>query len=273
MNKHFDILKKYNVIAKKSLGQNFLVDDNILDKIVTYKEIFWENIVEVWPGYWALTEKLLNKKPKSLKLIELDLDMVKILEDRISNKELNIQEIDFEIKNIDVLKFELNEEHKDYNVIANIPYYITSPILRHFLYDVKFSPKSMIILMQKDVWDKILSDKSSVLWLFVAKKCFVKQVVLVPNSCFFPVPKVESIVLYFEKHNIFDEICSDEDFLKIIKMWFKEARKKLIKNFISSWFPKEKLLSCFKELNISETTRAEELNIDIWCNLVKLICL
>ena len=89
------ILEKYKIKAKKSLGQNFLVNDSILESIVNYINIKWENIIEVWPGYWALTEKLLVKKPKSLTLVELDESMIKILEDRIVNWDLDIEWIDF----------------------------------------------------------------------------------------------------------------------------------------------------------------------------------
>jgi len=87
--------------------------------------------------------------PQSLDLIELDPDMINILEQRIQNAELNIKNIDFKIHYLDVLKYE--PDYKKYTVIANIPYYITSPIIRHFLYDIKNKPQKMLILMQKDV--------------------------------------------------------------------------------------------------------------------------
>ncbi|MDP2395803.1 MAG: rRNA adenine N-6-methyltransferase family protein [bacterium] len=120
-----------------------------------------------------MTEKLIARKPKSLNLVELDKDMIEILEKRIKNNDFDLSGIDFHINNIDVLKYEPTDVdicrdapcgcpenttgypqgaplHK-YSVIANIPYYITSPILRHFLYDVKTKPENMVILMQKDV--------------------------------------------------------------------------------------------------------------------------
>ena len=168
-----EILKKYKIKAKKLLWQNFLVNDYIVENIAKQINIKWKNIVEIWPGYWVLTKKLLENNPKSLILVELDKDMIEIIEDRIKNKDINPTWINFKIKNIDILKFE--SQLKNYSVIANIPYYITSPILRHFLYNVKNVPKNMVILMQKDVWDKILGwkkSKSSVLSLFLAKKMF-----------------------------------------------------------------------------------------------------
>jgi 16S rRNA (adenine1518-N6/adenine1519-N6)-dimethyltransferase len=104
--------------------------------------------------------------------------MVQILNDRIKNNDLKINNSKFRINNIDVLKFQV--PFKKYDVIANIPYYITSPILRHFLYDLENSPENMIILMQKDVADKIIDEKkSSVLSLMLAKKTNVSMQIFV----------------------------------------------------------------------------------------------
>lgn len=271
---NLEILKRYNIKAKKSLGQNFLVNEKIIEEIANSVEVAWENIVEVWPWYGALTEKLLDKKPKSLVLIELDKDMIKVLESRIKDNDLKIKDVDFELRNENILKFE--PKFKEYSVIANIPYYITSPILRHFLYDVKNTPDKMLILMQKDVGDKILKwvksekwkMKSSVLSLFVAKQCFVQEVLFVWKQNFVPAPKVESSVLLFEKHDLYSDI-DDKKFLDLIKKWFKEPRKKLFKNFVTSWFDKESVSFVFRELWIDEDIRGEDLDIKNWIKLVK----
>lgn len=268
-----EIFKRFKIKAKKSLWQNFLVDEFILEDIADYLDIEDKNIVEVWPWYWALTEKLLNNSPESLTLVELDKDMVNILDKRIEANELNTSWLNFQLLNTDVLKFEPVDDK--YCVIANIPYYITSPILRHFLYDTEKKPESMIILMQKDVWDKILlwqleSKKivSGVLSLFIAKKTFVKEVAVVPKESFIPAPKVESSVLHFESHDLYKEI-DDEKFLKIIKIWFSSPRKKLIKNFVHWGFDKTLLINVFKELWMDENIRWEVLWIKDWCKLVE----
>lgn len=259
-----DIIKKYNISAKKALWQNFLVDENILNKIAEVTSITWENILEIWPGYGALTEKLLNSNPKSLTLIELDWDMVNILNDRISKNDLDIKNTEFRIENIDVLKY--SPTVTDYKVIANIPYYITSPILHKFLYNVENPAKTMIILMQKDVWDKILSKKSSVLSLFIKKKCIVSQEVIVPNTCFVPAPKVQSSVLKFEYTDKYNHI-NDEQFLNFIKKAFTQPRKKLVNNLMQAWFEKEKILHIFNDLDILENVRWESLSLDDFINL------
>lgn len=280
-----ELIKKYNIKAKKSLGQNFLVNEEIVEDISESIEVKWQNIVEVWPGYWALTEKLILQKPKSLTLVELDKDMILLLEKRIKNWDFDLLDIDFSIENIDVLKYE--PIFDNYSIIANIPYYITSPILRHFLYNVSNKPKNMVILMQKDVGDKILWKwkktrwivpksgqervawaKSSVLSLFIEKKCYVTEQIIVWKENFIPSPKVESSVLLFESHDVYDYI-DDDSFLELIKKWFKEPRKKLIKNLSNSGYEKDFLNDIFSKMSIEENTRWEDLTIADWCRLSK----
>jgi len=266
-----EILKKYKIRAKKSLWQNFLVNDDIVEEISSIVDIEWKDIIEVWPWYWALTEKLVEKKPKSLNLVELDNDMIEILNSRIKNNDFTIENIDFNINNIDVLKYE--PESIGYSIIANIPYYITSPILRHFLYEVGNKPKDMVILMQKDVWDKILWKwkwKSWVLSLFIEKKCNVSEALFVAKENFVPAPKIESSVLLFELHDVYKDI-NDELFLDLIKKAFREPRKKLIKNLVNSWYNKELIINIFNELSIDEWVRWEDLDIATWCQLSTII--
>ena len=267
----FDIIQKYNIWAKKSLGQNFLLDERILENISWVIDILWKNILEVWPGYWALTERLLEKHPQALHLVELDWDMIDILEDRKAQWELRAWEMDFQIFQQDVLDF--IPKFEGYSVIANIPYYITSPILRYFLYELKDTPENMLILMQQDVGDRIVQkykNKSSVLSLIVQKKCRVSEKLLVPKESFFPVPKVESSVLLFEVHTDYVSI-NDAVFLKLIKTWFAEARKKLLKNLIKWWYSEAKIWKFFQREWISENMRAEDLDIELWCRLSQQI--
>ena len=267
-----DLIKKYTIKAKKSLWQNFLINDDILQSIADTFEIQGKNIIEVWPWYGALTEKLLEKNPLKLTLIELDREMVEILQNRINSWDFKNSE-KICIKNIDVLKY-FPEFKEDYFVIANIPYYITSPILRHFLYDLEKSPEKMLILMQKDVWDKIIlwqgknwKVKSSVLSLFVAKKCTAREIIFVWKQNFFPSPKVESSVILFEKHNDFD-FLEDKIFFDFIKKAFVEPRKKLINNLSKAGFDKDFVKNIFKQKNIDENIRPEDLNISSWCSLI-----
>ena len=131
----------------------------------------------------------------------------------------------------------------------------------------------MIILMQEDVWNKILwrwKNKSSVLSLFVTKKCFVSEIIKVGKKNFIPAPKVESSVLFFEKHDLYKEI-DDAKFIEFIKNWFSEPRKKLLKNLIKAKFEKEKIIKVFNELRIKEEIRWEDLWISYWIELFNKI--
>jgi 16S rRNA (adenine1518-N6/adenine1519-N6)-dimethyltransferase len=262
-----EIIKQYRIRAKKSLGQNFLVDEEKLEAISECITIEWENIIEVWPWYGALTEKLLHKKPRSLHLVELDADMIEILDDRKGRGELNTNNTEFKIFQQDVLEFV--PEFKKYSVIANIPYYITSPILHHFLYEIKNTPEKMVILMQKDVGDKILwgkKNKSSVISLMVQKKCHVSEKLFVPKESFHPIPKVESSVLLFETHEKYGEI-DDEKFLKFIKVWFAQPRKKLVKNLVSGGYSSQKIEDFLCQQSVDNNFRGEDVDMDFWIDL------
>ncbi len=133
--------------AKKSLGQNFLIDEEALLDIAHSVTVENKKIIEVGPGYGALTDYLIEQKPETLTLVELDTDMIEILQKKYTT--------DITILHQDVLQF--SPEFQDYSIIANIPYYITSPILFHFLYADSFvPPESMVIMMQEEVGEKIL---------------------------------------------------------------------------------------------------------------------
>lgn len=263
------LIKKYNILAKKSLGQNFLIDTEKVQDIANIIKVTNANIIEVWPWYWALTELLLHQNPESLYLVELDQDMIEIIHKRQEVGELQTQNIDFQIFHQDVLTF--SPDFERYSVIANIPYYITSPILYHFLYEVQKLPENMVILMQKDVADKIIGGKkkkSSVLSLMTQKKCYVKEKLFVPKESFSPIPKVESSVLLFQTHDLYTEVA-DQDFLEIIKIWFSEPRKKLINNFKKSIYDLsiiEKFI-CLQWYDLN--FRGEDGDISFWIRLVK----
>lgn len=263
-----EIIKKYNIKAKKSFGQNFLMDEKILHDISEITNIYWENILEVWPWFWALTWKILDKNPISLTLVELDNFMVDILNDRIKHQELETIKTHFEIINADILTIE--SKYENYKIIANIPYYITSPIIFRFLYEVKYKPSEMIILMQKEVWERITAKKSSVLSLFIQKKCMVQQKIFVSKTCFSPSPKIDSWVLFFQTHTMYDDV-NDALFLSFIKASFSNPRKKMVNNLANAGYNKQKILLKIWEIWFNENTRAEELSIDNFIFLFKKI--
>lgn len=270
-----EYIKKYHIRAKKSLWQNFLVDEKILEKIALSGDIISRNILEVWPWYGALTEKILAQNPARLDLVELDKKMIDILEERQKEGSLWVWNIPFSICHLDVLQYQYQWD-SPYSVIANIPYYITSPILFYFLYQIEKKPEIMVILMQKDVADKILSashekkPKSSVLSLFLYKKAYVSHICEVGRSAFEPAPKVDSSVLKFTLHSEFLEV-DDEDFLSFIKKWFSEPRKKLLKNLVKNGYEKDIIEDFLQKNEYSLSLRAEDIGIHDWISLFKKI--
>lgn len=155
MSNHSELLQRYQIEPKKALGQNFLTNDRIIEDIARHVDIAGHHVIEVGPGYGALTEKLIAGKPESLTLVEYDPRMVSILKDRKKRGELSGVD-KLTIVEQDVLQFIPTQSSL---LIANIPYYITSPILFRFLYEVDLIPSEMIILMQKEVADKITRQK------------------------------------------------------------------------------------------------------------------
>lgn len=276
---HLEILRHYGIRAQKSLWQNFLVNDNILETISDSIDITWKDILEIGPGYGALTEKILERKPKSLTLIELDKKMTHILYTRIAKKDIIIpSETIFTIIEGDVLKYvpwKNNSEISPYSIIANIPYYITSPILFRFLHELGNKPEEMIILIQKEVGDKICKKKwynNSYLSLALEFSCkIIKEICLVEKTNFIPAPKIDSSVLYFQQKEAYNEQEARE-FLSITSAWFSAPRKKLLSNLANILhIPKEVLQKIFLQLGFLETARAEELDIKKWKELIKNI--
>lgn len=261
-----EIIERYRIRAKKSLWQNFLMDEKILDEIIQIFPLDNQNILEIGPGFGALTLKILHQNPKSVTLVELDDFMVEILQDRIERKELNIEKTDFSLIHQDILKTQI--ELNDYYVVANIPYYITSPILQKFLYSQTNTPKWMIILMQKEVWERICDTKSSILSLIVQKKCTTSEKIFVPSHAFSPPPKVDSVVLEFLPHGLYNEV-EDADFLVFIKQAFSNPRKKMLNNLSNAGYQKEDILALLIQLWFGENTRAEELSIQDFVFLLK----
>lgn len=212
--------------AKKSLGQNFLIDSGALSDIAGAIEISGKRIIEVGPGYGALTDYLIVQKPKSLDLVELDRDMIALLQDKYTREDLTIH-------HADILGF--TPPYELYSVIANIPYYITSPILFYFLYELTDAPEEMIIMMQEEVGEKILEGRAkkprhSFLSLCMEQACEdIERVRYVGRASFDPAPRVDSIVLRFVVKKERDR-TQEQQLIKFWKIAFAHPRKTLLSN-------------------------------------------
>ena len=270
------IMKKYGIYANKSLGQNFLVDDNVVKSIVDSADISNEDLViEIGPGLGTLTNELLQRAKKVI-AIELDTRMIRILEDRFSLYN------NLEIINEDVLKVDLNtiiKNEKNNNgiksakIVANLPYYITTPIIMKLLED-KSDFESITVMIQKEVADRLCEipggKLSGAITYSVYYYAEAKEVLKVPNTSFIPAPEVDSEVINL-KIRLEPPVQADEKKLfKIIKYAFMQRRKTLT-NALSKcdlFKDKEHLRTILSELGINEKVRGEELSLQDFANIV-----
>ena len=257
---------------KKSLGQNFLTSGKAIFEIVKAGEIRkGETVLEIGPGKGALTEELLKSNIKVI-AIEKDRDLIPLLEgkfkEEIKNKKLEI--IEGDILDLNIKKI-LNPKDK-YKIIANIPYYITGAIIEKFL-EEENSPEILVLLMQKEVAERIVArdKKESILSLAVKFFGTPKIVYKVSAGSFFPKPKVDSAVLKIEvnKKNKEKEKIKDL-YIQIVKKAFAYKRKMMLNNLKKEtkdidWD------NIFEKLNINKNTRAEDLDENIFINIAKEI--
>lgn len=248
----------------KSLGQHWLTDRTILNEIALLTKPTSDTedgsadaisaCLEIGPGLGTLTSSLLRIFPKVI-AIEYDSRLASNLPKSFPGKNL-------EVINQDFLKFNLDSIKEPYVVAGNIPYYITSPIIAKLL-NTKNHPKKIVLLIQKEVGNRILEDpgRHTYLSLSVQSKAEVAPGFLVPKEYFTPPPKVDSAVIIMTPRKA---PLLSEDALKLAKQGFKNPRKKLIKNLP---YPKETLEPIFKELNIPESARPSDLDHKTWQKL------
>jgi len=256
--------------AKKSLGQHFLSSDKLLQKIVETGRIEPADVIlEIGPGYGHLTEKLLQKAGKVV-AVEKDDRLISILQEKFAAE---ISSGRFEIVHADILTFELSYSQliaNRYKLIANLPYYITGKFLRKFL-EAENKPLLAVLMLQKEVAGRIVSQKGSILSISVKTFGKPKYVATVKRGNFKPQPKVDSAILLIDEisGNFFREI-HQEKFFKILKAGFAQKRKKLIGN-LSHYYDKELLFKAFSQCGIEENARAEELGLENWRQLTQYI--
>ncbi|MFC1644827.1 16S rRNA (adenine(1518)-N(6)/adenine(1519)-N(6))-dimethyltransferase RsmA [Patescibacteria group bacterium] len=259
--------------AKKSLGQNFLKDEKILDDIIKSSELSSNDcVLEIGPGQGALTERLVETAKKVV-AFELDQELIPGLLAKFKNND------NLEIVHKDILQVNLGEELKErglekgeYRVIANIPYYITSKIARLFL-ESEYSPKDMIIMVQKEVAHRMAAEPGKMSLLAVSVQYFAEAEVLfnVSRDAFEPVPNVDSAIIRI--HSIRKEFDADEakKFFRVVKAGFCARRKTLVNNLSNSLhIDKREVQQRLEDVGIDANTRAQELSIDEWKKLAEI---
>jgi 16S rRNA (adenine1518-N6/adenine1519-N6)-dimethyltransferase len=261
------------------LGQNFLKDPLILDKLIQSTNLSSTDfVIEVGPGEGILTEQLI-KHAKKVIAIEIDQVLASKLASRLPAGQAGLRENNkIEIITADILKINLPELIKQqdiasYKVIANIPYYITSPIIRLFL-ETKYPPTEMFLMVQKEVAERICAKagKLSILALSVQYYATAELLFLVPRTAFAPVPAVDSAIIHITLNTNREEQEVTKKFFKLIKAGFSAKRKTLINNLSNSLKLEKTIVEQkLKQINISAKQRAQELTLEDWKKIAELL--
>lgn len=266
------ILNKYGLRANKKLGQNFLINESIICDIVKKANVTKDDVViEIGPGLGSLTKELINNAKKVI-AIELDPNMVDILKSRFGIFD------NFEIIYGDVLKIDLQELIKDYDsvkVVANLPYYITTPIIMKLLED-RLNIKSITVMVQKEVGERICStykDKEyGAITVSVQYYSDPKIIIDVPKENFLPAPEVDSCVIRLDMREKPPVSLKDEKlFFRLVKGAFTQRRKTINNSLTCSGKSKEEIMTTLNKLGIDSKLRAENLSIQQYADIANML--
>ena len=276
------LMKKYKIKANKNLGQNFLIDEEVIHDSVNGAKIEKEDLViEIGPGLGTMTQLILEKAKKVI-CIEYDKKMIKILNDRF------IAYNNIELINNDVLKVDLNElikqekeedgNIKNVKIVANLPYYITTPIIMKLL-EENLDIQSITVMIQKEVADRLIEIPSGkntgAITYTVYYYCSSTKIREVSNTSFIPMPEVTSEVINLElRKEPAVNVENKKIFFNIIKSAFMQRRKTLLNTLVNAGMfkDKEEGLEFLKILNLREDIRAENLKIEDFARLTNLYC-
>lgn len=258
-----EILSMYGARPNTDLGQHFLVEQKYLDQIVEAAEpLSGQLAVEIGPGMGVLTREL-SKRAREVLAIEVDPKMVEIL------KTICLKCTNLTVRTMDVRNFDPTGIG-DYVIVANLPYYITSLLLRKFL-EEKNKPKEMVLLVQKEVAERICATPNRMSILAVSIQFYgnVKMIGVVPRDAFYPTPQVSSAIIKITTYKtpLFADVNA-EKFFSLVKTGFGEKRKQLA-NSLSGFGPyeKEEIINKLKKAGINSERRAETLSLSEWRSL------
>tara|TARA_B100001057_G_scaffold315448_1_gene315561 strand:- start:616 stop:1401 length:786 start_codon:yes stop_codon:yes gene_type:complete len=250
--------------AKKSLGQNFLIDQNIIEKIVNTTSIKDKIILEIGPGTGSLTSYILKKNPKKLFVIEKDNNLAINLKNKFNNQ--------LTIINDDILKIDETKLFKEkVTVFGNLPYNISTEILSKWIINLKnsFWFDCLVLMFQKEVADRIIADFNTSnygrLSIICNWKLEIKKVFDIKPQAFFPKPKIDSSLLYFSPKLNFVKINNPNNLEKVTRIFFNQRRKMLKKPFNKLFNGDKRILD---KLKINLNLRPQNLNLDTYYKLV-----
>ena len=271
-----NLLREKKIWLQKRLGQNFLISKRVLEKIIEAGQLKKTDIVlEIGPGIGTLTKEL-TRKVKKVITVEKDSRLIEILKETLKDFR-NVEILNEDILKIKNLKATLRggasaRKIKNYKVVANLPYYITAPVIRKFL-ETEFPPESMVLMVQKEVGERICAKppKMSKLAVFSQFYGIPKIISHVSKKSFWPQPKVDSVILkIIPRESALLSASIRFYFFRIVKAGFSQPRKQLINNLsqglnlsrqiVEKWLSKN---------NINPSQRAETLTVDNWINLTK----
>jgi len=251
--------------AKKSLGQNFLIDREVLEKIVSITDIANKEVLEIGPGSGNLTTYILKQKPKKLYVVEKDDDLVILLKEKFDTE--------IEIINDDILKISENKiSDQKLSVFGNLPYNISTEILSKWILNIgsNFWFESLVLMFQKEVADRIISEfnnsKYGRLSILSSWKLNVKKIIDIKPQSFSPRPKIDSSLLLFTPKNKFFELKDPKNLEKITRIFFSQRRKMLKKPFNQVFDNGNKVAEKF---DIDLNLRPQNLKPETYFKLVK----
>lgn len=260
-----ELLKRHNFRPSKRFGQNFLTSEAVLSKIIESAALSeCDTVLEIGPGIGNLTQKLAEKAKRVIS-VEKDSRMIKVMEKTLKDfKNITVVEGD-------ILKTSLQESLGSYKIVANLPYYIVSPLIRKFL-ETENPPERMILMVQKEVAQRIAAKPPKMSMLAVSVQFYAdpKIISYVPKGSFWPAPKVDSAIIRITPRKKEFDADFVERFFKIAKSGFSQPRKQILNNLskglklkrgtVENWLSKN---------NIEPTRRAETLEIKNWAALVE----
>ena len=273
------VLQKYGFNFQKKFGQNFLIDTHVLDKIIAAAEIGPDDFVlEIGPGIGTMTQYL-AESAREVVAVEIDKNMIPILEDTLSAYD-NVTVINDDILKVDIQKLaEEKNGGKPIKVVANLPYYITTPIIMG-LFESEVPLSSITVMVQKEVADRMQTGPGSKDYgaLSLAVQYYAEPYIVanVPPNCFMPRPAVGSAVIRLTRYEKKPVEVKDPAFMfKLIRASFNQRRKTLqngLHNSSELQLPKEKVVQALEEMGLPAAVRGEKLDLAQFARLADLLC-
>jgi 16S rRNA (adenine1518-N6/adenine1519-N6)-dimethyltransferase len=271
------LLRQFGVKPKKSLGQHFLIDETVLERILSAAELSpGDIVVEVGPGLGILTEGL-AKQGAQVIAVELDSKLVSLLKRRLASFP-NVKIINADILRVtprQILESELavSALFQGYKVIANLPYYITSPLLRHFFEGLP-QPSEMIVMVQKEVGEAMVATPGNMSLLSVKTQFYSKPSIIsyVPAASFYPPPKVDSVILRLDVYSQPPiEVPNPASFFDVVMHGFNSPRKQIRNSLAHSLdMPAGQVTLLLEKTGVEGKRRAETLSLEEWRELWKV---